>query len=133
MDEKYYLIDEVAVKTGLTKRTLRYYEDIELINPLRTEAGYRLYSEEDIDLVKRIMEIKDNLGICLGDVKAMLKIESNLEDIFKDGARNPVIIKSSIESLEKQLENIEKREKSLSKLKLKCENTINKLQALGSN
>lgn len=132
MDKKYYLIEEVAVKIGLTKRSLRYYEDIELINPIRTEAGYRLYSEEDIEILKRIIEIKDNLGFSLGDIKSMLKIENNLEDIFKGSARDPVIIKDSIESLEKQLEDIERKEKSLNKLKLNFRNTIDKLRSLNS-
>lgn len=132
MDKKHYLIEEVAVKTGLTKRSLRYYEDIELINPIRTEAGYRLYSEEDIEILKKIIEIKDNLGFSLGDIKSMLRIESKLEDIFKGSARDPIIIKNSIESLEKQLEDIERKEKSLNKLKLNCRNTIDKLRFLNS-
>lgn len=130
MDIKYYLIEEVAAKTGLTKRTLRYYEDIELINPMRTEAGYRLYSDEDIGTLKRIIDIKEHLGFTLSDIKTALKIENNLEDIFKGGARDPVIIKSSIEALEKQLENIERKEKSLMQLKSKFEDTISKLKSL---
>ena len=133
MDKKNYLIEEVAVKTGLTKRTLRYYEDIELINPLRTEGGYRLYLEEDIDILKKIIEIKDNLGFCLGDIKSILALDSNLEEICKGGTRDPVMIKNSIEALKKQLESIEKKEKSLLKLKLQYENTINKLRSLSSN
>jgi MerR family transcriptional regulator, repressor of the yfmOP operon len=133
MGEKYYQIEEVAVKTGLTKRTLRYYEDIELINPMRTEAGYRLYSEEDIEILLRILEIKDNLGFCLGDIKAMLGLEENLKDVFNGETRDSTIIKSSIEALEEQLEKIQKKERSLTKLKLKCEDTINKLRYLSGN
>ncbi|WP_179090334.1 MerR family transcriptional regulator [Paenibacillus sp. FSL H8-0548] len=42
-------IEEVAKRTGLTKRAIRYYEDIGLISaPERSQGGMRLYSEEDI-------------------------------------------------------------------------------------
>lgn len=45
MENKYYKIEEVAKKTGLTKRAIRYYEDVELIKPIRVESSYRLYTE----------------------------------------------------------------------------------------
>lgn len=44
-----YQIEEVAKKTNLTKRALRYYEELGLVSPSgRTESGYRLYTDEDV-------------------------------------------------------------------------------------
>ena len=50
-----YRIEEVAARTGFTKRTLRYYEEIGLITPAgRSEGNYRLYSEADVARLQRI-------------------------------------------------------------------------------
>src|SRR5215469_3736762 len=44
-----YSIEHVATRTGLTKRTLRYYEEVGLLPPAeRTEGNYRRYSEADV-------------------------------------------------------------------------------------
>lgn len=48
-----YKIDEVAKQCGLTKRTIRYYEEIGLLpSPQRSEGNMRLYTQEDVDLLK---------------------------------------------------------------------------------
>ena len=84
MDEIYYKIEEVAVKTGLTKRALRYYEELELIIPKRTDASYRLYSEEDIENINRIKDLRESLGFCLNDVKVILKLANDVKRILKE-------------------------------------------------
>lgn len=49
-----YKIDEVTKQVGLTKRTLRYYEEIGLIHPPeRSEGNIRLYTDEDIARIKK--------------------------------------------------------------------------------
>lgn len=59
-----YKIDEVTKQVGLTKRTLRYYEEIGLIHPPeRSEGNIRLYTDEDIARIKRIVEAKEVLGL----------------------------------------------------------------------
>ena len=56
----YLRIEQVSARTGLTKRTLRYYEEIGLLAPpTRTEGGYRLYSQDDIQHLERIKRLKD--------------------------------------------------------------------------
>ena len=63
----YYRIDQVAARTGLTKRTLRYYEEIGLLDPqTRSEGNYRLYSEADLARLERICRIKNTLGLTSG-------------------------------------------------------------------
>lgn len=48
-----YKIDDVAKECGLTKRTIRYYEEIGVMpSPQRTDGGTRLYTREDIDYLK---------------------------------------------------------------------------------
>lgn len=54
-EENLKKIGDVADLLGITQRTLRYYEEEELINPVRTEKGTRLYSDEDISRVRVIL------------------------------------------------------------------------------
>ena len=66
----YQRIEQVAARTGLTKRTLRYYEEIGLLPPpTRTEGGYRLYSEADVQQLERIKRLKDLLGFSLAEIR----------------------------------------------------------------
>ena len=58
-----YKIDEVTKQVGLTKRTLRYYEEIGLIHPQNVVRNIRLYTDEDIARIKRIVEAKEVLGL----------------------------------------------------------------------
>lgn len=68
-----YTIEQVATRTGLTKRTLRYYEEVGLLPPTdRTEGNYRRYSEEDLQRLARIKELRDLLGFSLTDIRELL-------------------------------------------------------------
>ncbi|HTI14290.1 MAG TPA: MerR family transcriptional regulator [Dictyobacter sp.] len=78
----YYTIEQVAIRTNLTKRTLRYYEEMELLPPAeRTEGNYRRYTEEDIELIQHIKELRDLLGFTLNDIRNLLKAERERGEI----------------------------------------------------
>ncbi len=71
-----YSIDQVAAQTGLTKRTLRYYEEMGLLPPTdRTGGNYRRYSDEDIHRIDHIKKLRDLLGFSLADIRAMLDVD----------------------------------------------------------
>lgn len=72
-----HTIEQVAQRTGLTKRTLRYYEEVGLLPPTdRTGGNYRRYSEEDVKLLQQIKELRDLLGFSLNDIRKLLEAES---------------------------------------------------------
>lgn len=74
-----YNISTVANMLGVNAVTLRAWERrYQLINPKRTEAGHRLYSNEDIETIKVILQLLDE-GIAISRVKQALAIASNLE------------------------------------------------------
>jgi MerR family transcriptional regulator, repressor of the yfmOP operon len=77
IDERnLFTIEQVAARTGLTKRTLRYYEEVGLLPPTdRTEGNYRRYSEEDIQRLQRIKNLRDLLGFSLADIRELLIAE----------------------------------------------------------
>jgi DNA-binding transcriptional MerR regulator len=75
-------IEQVAARTGLTKRTLRYYEEIGLLAPpTRTEGGYRLYSEGDIQHLQRIKRLRDLLGFSLAEIREIAQAEEQREQV----------------------------------------------------
>src|SRR5262249_9333647 len=80
--ERYWRIDQVAARTGLTKRTLRYYEEIGLLEPsTRTEGGYRLYNEADIAHLERIKRLRDLLGFSLAEIREIAEAEEQREKV----------------------------------------------------
>jgi MerR family transcriptional regulator, repressor of the yfmOP operon len=81
-EQTYYTIEQVATRTCLTKRTLRYYEEVGLLPPTgRTEGNYRRYSESDVQRLERIKELRDLLGFSLSDIRELLHVEEEREQI----------------------------------------------------
>ncbi|MGG0471454.1 MerR family transcriptional regulator [Priestia aryabhattai] len=73
-------IDDVARKSGLTKRAIRYYEQIGLLpSPTRSEGGYRLYTEKDVEFLKKVMNAKEVMGFSLQELQEFLKLSETLE------------------------------------------------------
>ncbi len=75
-------IGEVAQRTGVTQRTLRFYEEKGLLRPpSRMDGGFRLYSEEDVKRVEHIRRLQDLLGISLADIKEMVDADEVLREL----------------------------------------------------
>ncbi len=65
-------IGELAEKAGVTPRTIRYYEELNLIKPSKySEKGFRLYSESTLDRLNFIKDLKD-LEFTLDEIKALI-------------------------------------------------------------
>jgi MerR family transcriptional regulator, repressor of the yfmOP operon len=69
-------IGEVAKLTGVTTRTLRYWEELELLRPaMYRQSGERLYAPSDVARVTRIRNLQELLGFSLAEVRAVLDTE----------------------------------------------------------
>lgn len=65
-------INEISKLTGISVRTLRYYEEIKLLIPLdKTEGGHRLYGDEELKRLQQILFLK-NLGFKLKEIQRLL-------------------------------------------------------------
>ncbi len=65
-------IGELAKATGLTTKTIRYYELHRLLEePERTESGYRMYGEEDVERLEFVKKAK-RLGLSLEEIREIL-------------------------------------------------------------
>lgn len=82
-------IGEVAERTGVTQRTLRFYEEKGLLNPpSRMEGGFRLYSEADVERVVEIRRLQKLLGLSLAEIKEMVEAEEALKQIRAEYRRD---------------------------------------------
>lgn len=67
-----YLANRVSEMSGVSVRTLHYYDEIGLLSPQKNENGYRYYSEEDMSILQMILFYK-YLGFSLKQIKELLK------------------------------------------------------------
>src|SRR5438046_9725024 len=75
-EQSLFTIEQVATRTGFTKRTLRYYEEVGLLLPTgRTEGNYRRYSEADVERLERIKNLRDLLGFSLADIREVVEAD----------------------------------------------------------
>ena len=81
-DEPCFQIGEVAERTGVTQRTLRFYEERGLLKPpTRMDGGFRIYSEDDIERVEQIKRLQSLLGLTLAEIKEMVEAEEVREEL----------------------------------------------------
>ncbi|MFS0841050.1 MerR family transcriptional regulator [Paenibacillus sp. 1P03SA] len=70
--KRHWKVGDLAKLTGLTVRTLRYYDQIGLFSPsAQTESGHRLYSEPDLARLHQILSLKE-LGLSLEEIGSVL-------------------------------------------------------------
>ena len=67
-----YTIQKLSELAGISTRTIRYYDEINLLKPLRlSESGYRIYGSEEVNRLQQILFYRE-LGISLGQIKEIL-------------------------------------------------------------
>ncbi len=107
---KYYKIGQLANLVGVSPRTIRYYEEIGLLNSIRRlEGGKRVYTDQDYQRLKFIKRLK-HLGLTLAEMH-------ELEDIYEIHGTNKKVLPRLLELLEGHVEKIEERVRNLEKLK----------------
>jgi DNA-binding transcriptional MerR regulator len=69
-------IQEVATATGLTSRSIRYYEEMGLLRPAaRSRGAYRLYDASDVERLRFIRDLRDEAGFSLAEIGVLLEDE----------------------------------------------------------
>jgi DNA-binding transcriptional MerR regulator len=81
-EPKIYQIGEVAEITGLTHRTLRYYEELGLLGERDHAPGkHRVYTEEDLERISRITRFKELLGHQLSEIKEIIDLDQERKSL----------------------------------------------------
>ena len=74
-----YMISVAAELAGMHPQTLRIYEARGLVAPKRSAGNTRLYSESDLERLRRIQELTTELGMNLAGVERVLELELEIE------------------------------------------------------
>src|SRR3954469_20130430 len=78
-DRGVFMISVAAELADMHPQTLRMYEARGLIEPKRSPKGTRLYSQKDVEQLRRIQEMTTELGLNLAGVERVLELEAKLE------------------------------------------------------
>ena len=78
-DRGVFMISVAAQLANMHPQTLRMYEARGLIEPQRSPKGTRLYSQEDVERLRRIQEMTADLGLNLAGVERVLRLEQEIE------------------------------------------------------
>jgi DNA-binding transcriptional MerR regulator len=116
-------IGELAELTGTTPRTIRYYEEIGLLEGgQRAQGKHRCYTQEDVARVKEIVRLRDLLGLSLDQLSQLLEAETARAEIRRqlEHAGSPderrVLLERALGHIEAQLELVRGRRRELEKL-----------------
>jgi DNA-binding transcriptional MerR regulator len=74
-------IGEVAEQAGVSTRTLRYYQELGLLEPGVSSGGSRRYSPRDVSRLRRILELRDVMGFDLERINTILHAEDRLAEL----------------------------------------------------
>jgi len=78
-DHGVYMISVAAELAGMHPQTLRIYETRGLITPKRSPKNTRLYSQDDVERLRRIQELTSELGMNLAGVERVFELEEEIE------------------------------------------------------
>jgi Cu(I)-responsive transcriptional regulator len=109
-------IGDVARRSGLPAKTIRYYEDIGLVQPLRGENGYRRFRDSDLHKLAFLGRAR-SLGFTLDDCRSLLAL---YEDRGRASAEVKAIARDHLTGIERKLEELQQMHRTLSHLVDRC-------------
>ena len=109
-------IGEAAARSGLPPKTIRYYEDIGLITPLRDSNGYRAFRESDTHKLTFLGRARA-LGFTIDDCRNLLAL---WEDTSRASADVRAIAKGHLRDIETKIADLQDMQRTLSDLVRDC-------------
>ncbi|MEP0520180.1 MAG: Cu(I)-responsive transcriptional regulator [Hyphomicrobiales bacterium] len=109
-------IGQVSEISGLPAKTIRYYEDIELVTPARAENGYRHYAEKDVHRLKFLQRSR-SLGFTIEECRLLLSL---YEDKQRASADVKAIALEKIKEIDRKISELKSLKKTLSALAKNC-------------
>lgn len=106
-NEPCYIISVAARMVELHPQTLRYYERLGLVQPTRSEGNRRLYSPRDIERLRRIARLTDELGVNLAGVEVILNMTRRMRRMRAEMERMEAEFEREIERLRSRLRQLE--------------------------
>jgi MerR family transcriptional regulator, heat shock protein HspR len=78
-ESRTFLISVAAELAGMHAQTLRTYDRLGLVTPLRTSGGGRRYSEHDVDLLREVQRLSQDEGVNLAGIKRIIELTNQVE------------------------------------------------------
>ena len=110
------IVGQAALKSGLPAKTLRYYEEIGLVEPRRLNNGYRDYSNEDLARLKFLGRAR-SLGFSIEDCRILLSLCDDEERSSRDVK---ALAKAHLEKIEAKIVKLETMRQAMKKLVSSC-------------
>ena len=104
-----YMISVAAELAGMHPQTLRIYESRGLIQPKRSPKNTRLYSQEDVDRLRRIQELTSELGMNLAGVEKVFELEEELDKMRTRMERLQAKTQELEQEMADEIENVKRR------------------------
>ena len=109
-------IGEVADRSGLPPKTIRYYEDIGLVRPLRHDTGYRAFRERDLHKLAFLGRAR-TLGFSIEDCRTLLGL---YEDETRESAQVKAVAEEHLEAIDEKIRQLQSMRATLSHLVEAC-------------
>ncbi|WHY88767.1 MerR family transcriptional regulator [Neobacillus novalis] len=113
-----YRIGEIAKLMNISKRTIDYYTQMGLLNPIRTDSNYRLYGHETIQILELVEHYK-NLKMPLEEIKSSIEMmhsensidKQKVEQHFEQIALIMEHLKEELKAMQPILQKLNKQQK----------------------
>ena len=109
-------ISDVADASGLPPKTIRYYEDIDLVRPKRSDNGYRVFSDTDLHKLKFLHRSRA-LGFSIDDCRTLLAL---YEDDTRSSAEVRQIATRHLDDIEQKILDLQAMRDTLTHLVRTC-------------
>ena len=106
IDRGVFMISVAAELAEMHPQTLRMYEARGLIEPSRSPKGTRLYSQSDVERLRRIQQMTAELGLNLAGVERVLELEAQMEELSAQLDATARKAEQAREELEQELDRL---------------------------
>ncbi|BDD91204.1 MerR family transcriptional regulator [Pandoraea cepalis] len=108
-------IGELARRTGVSERMLRYYENEGLLNPRRTDSGYREYGSDEVDAAQRIRTLSA-AGLKISSIRLLLPCVLGEKPVFHPCVEARALLRGEVEKLDVRLRELSETREVVARL-----------------
>ncbi len=111
-DEPIYVISVAARLVEMHPQTLRYYERAGLLKPSRSSGKIRLYSTREIERLRKIARLTNELGVNLAGVEIIMNLTDRLEGLQQEMQVHEKELQTEVERLRHELDALQQTQRS---------------------
>ncbi len=108
-DEPMYVISVAARLVEMHPQTLRYYERAGLLKPTRSSGKIRLYSQREIERLRKISRLTNELGVNLAGVEIIIDLTERMGELEEKLRQREAKLLAETEELRNQLNSLQEK------------------------